>query len=531
MSLENDEYEYCYSSEEDEQPMDDDGSQASEGELKWAACSDNPNAAPTVFEGTSVAMPRGLQLTDLCSVGYATKKVIKMMNSQQLQPEMESRVDEVADMLGVNALVAKALLQNFMWSKERLLESFMSDTEAALKKAGVSMRCNRMEVSKEGGGPKECPICFDDFDSLVSMPCGHEFCKNCWRDFCDNAIDEGPSVIRKTCPHAGCPELVTEAEVEAAIGSDSALFNRYKSFQLRSFVDSNTLTRWCPGPGCERVAYAQTASVMEACNNTATCDTCPMKFCMLCSCEPHAPTNCHRLALWQEKCRNESETANWILANTKECPKCVTRIEKNNGCNHMTCQRCSYEFCWICMGDWKSHGTATGGFYKCNRYEGNDQSDESDQSDAAKAKRMLHRYLHYYKRFHAHEQGQKYAQDQLVKTEARMVQLQDSSNDKKWTDVEFLKAANEQLVECRRVLKYTYVFGYFLDPKLVRQRQQFEHHQEMLERFTESLSDLSEQPLDKMDRTSVVNQTRVVDKFMKSVLEYVEGGMHEDGIY
>ncbi len=43
--------------------------------------------------------------------------------------------------------------------------------------------------------------------------------------------------------------------------------------------------------------------------------------------------------------------ANWILANTRKCPNCNTRIEKNQGCNHMTCRLCKHEFCWTCMGE------------------------------------------------------------------------------------------------------------------------------------------------------------------------------------
>lgn len=159
------------------------------------------------------------------------------------------------------------------------------------------------------------------------------------------------------------------------------------------------------------------------------------------------------------------------------------------------------------MGDWHDHGANTGGYYKCNKYDPNGTSAPEDLSDAARAKRELDRYLHYYKRYHAHAEAQKFAKKQLKETEARMILLQESSDDAKWSDVEFLKTANEQLVECRRVLKYTYVFAYYMDTtSAAMQKERFEHHQEMLERFTENLSELSEKPLNEMDRTDVVNQ-------------------------
>lgn len=195
----------------------------------------------------------------------------------------------------------------------------------------------------------------------------------------------------------------------------------------------------------------------------------------------------------------------------------------------MTCQKCRFEFCWICMGDWQTHGSNTGGYYKCNKYgDGKDpDAEKDDMSDAARAKRELDRYLHYYQRFHAHQEAQKFAKKQLKETEQRMILLQESNNDARWSDVEFLKTANEQLVECRRVLKYTYVFGYYFTTQAKMQRERFEYHQEMLERFTEILSEHSEKSLEHMNRTEVVNQTRVVANFLKNILKYVEDGMDE----
>ena len=165
-------------------------------------------------------------------------------------------------------------------------------------------------------------------------------------------------------------------------------------------------------------------------------------------------------------------------------------------------------------------------------------------------------------------EAQKFASRQLADTEKKMVALQERRDNSTWTDVEFLKSANEQLVECRRVLKFTYAFGYYLTtpPKTVApveavakdedskkskkkskedkqeeekdeepkpktqqelQKERFEYHQEMLERFTENLSELVEKPLDDIDREAVVNQTIVVNRFMKGMIKYVEDGMEE----
>jgi len=36
----------------------------------------------------------------------------------------------------------------------------------------------------------------------------------------------------------------------------------------------------------------------------------------------------------------------------KKCPKCNEYIEKNGGCDHMTC-RCSYEFWWSTLAPYQ----------------------------------------------------------------------------------------------------------------------------------------------------------------------------------
>lgn len=465
---------------------------------------------------------------------------IRMLPAHELKPIMGDHVREVVEVLGAPPCAAAILMREHKWAKERLFQSFFDNPEKVQNDCGVLARCRAYVDNGEGKSAsspahpatrsyaakrKHCEICLDedgfDPDEMIGMPCGHEFCESCWYGYVSNALEKGPLCVRETCPQAGCHELITEDEVSR---SAPDLLPKFENYQLRSFVETYGMTRWCPGPGCEQVALAPGfGGVFADAGGVAKCNECETCFCLKCGEEPHAPVTCKDLAMWQEKCRNESETANWILANTKPCPKCSSRIEKNQGCNHMTCSSCKYEFCWICMGNWSEHGANTGGYYKCNKFD--PSSDGEDQSDAAKAKRELDRYLHYYKRFHGHSQAQEFAKRSVKETEARMVLLQEQNSDTVWTDVEFLKAANEQLVKCRKVLKYTYAFAYYLEDGDKRSR--FEYHQEMLERFTENLSELSEKPLQEMNRTEVVNQTRVVDRFMKNVLKYVEEGMED----
>merc|ERR1711860_137950 len=38
----------------------------------------------------------------------------------------------------------------------------------------------------------------------------------------------------------------------------------------------------------------------------------------------------------------------YLTDNTRDCPHCSAPIEKNDGCNKMTCWRCNTNFCWLC---------------------------------------------------------------------------------------------------------------------------------------------------------------------------------------
>lgn len=274
-----------------------------------------------------------------------------MLPADELKPVMNDQIQEAVEVLGIPPSAAAILLREHKWAKERLFQSFFDNPEAVQEKCCVLARCRNATVAGGCVGEKKqipsrltrsapnafrkCEICMDEdgFDpsEMISMPCGHEFCETCWYGYIANALEKGPLCVRETCPQAGCCELLSEEEV-GRVAPD--LLPKFENYQLRSFVETYGLTRWCPGPGCGQVALAPgSGGVFADTGGVAKCNACDTAFCLKCGVEPHAPVACPQLAKWQEKCRNESETANWILANTKPCPKCSSRIEKNQGCN------------------------------------------------------------------------------------------------------------------------------------------------------------------------------------------------------
>ncbi len=48
----------------------------------------------------------------------------------------------------------------------------------------------------------------------------------------------------------------------------------------------------------------------------------------------------------------DASSSSWMKKNSKPCPECESPIEKDGGCNHMTCIPCGHQFCWVCLKPW-----------------------------------------------------------------------------------------------------------------------------------------------------------------------------------
>lgn len=186
----------------------------------------------------------------------------------------------------------------------------------------------------------------------------------CVFDYLKAKLEVSVDGSEATCMQAGCNMKYLHSHYEFILSENPKVKELYWKQFCKSFTDNNRAIKWCPEPGCEYCIE----NVCDARLFDVTC-FCGTSFCFNCEKISHQPCNCEMYQQWVEKACAESENVKWIMANTKKCPACRKAIEKNQGCNHMKCVACNHEFCWVCLGDWKEHGTATGGYYKCNKYE------------------------------------------------------------------------------------------------------------------------------------------------------------------
>lgn len=242
------------------------------------------------------------------------------------------------------------------------------------------------------------------------------------------------------------------------------------------------MMRWCPSANCTyaiKVSYVDFKAIMCKCKHV---------FCFECGENWHDPVKCRLLKKWIKKCDDDSETSNWIAANTKECPKCNVTIEKDGGCNHMICknQNCKYDFCWVCLSSWEPHGSS---WYNCNRYDEDEAKAARDNQERMRS--SLARYLHYYNRYMNHMQSLKFEHKLYASVKTKMEEMQ--GHNMSWIEVQFLRKAVDILCQCRQTLMYTYVFAYYL--KKNNQSQLFEDNQKDLESATETLSEYLERDI------------------------------------
>ncbi|KAL7536889.1 hypothetical protein ACHAWF_005594 [Thalassiosira exigua] len=199
-----------------------------------------------------------------------------------------------------------------------------------------------------------CSICSDDFDPSDTVVCTgeniHFYCRPCLNQYCTVTVQSGP-IQSMVCPMPSCKSLFATDDIRSTL-------SRYDILMIEHREEGRD----------RRVALAAKAMLHCECGTVAIVTEedmgdgriacpgigCGRRYCAKCGNEDHGKDG---------TCPPPAETVQWLSKHSKPCPNCNNPIEKNGGCDHMTCRPpggCGHEF-------WYSCGCPYRGQHKCGR--------------------------------------------------------------------------------------------------------------------------------------------------------------------
>ncbi|WRX24101.1 IBR domain - like 6 [Theobroma cacao] len=469
---------------------------------------------------------------DLVSHRYQQNYTV--LSEVDICQRQEDDIMRISTVLSISKVEAGILLRYYNWSVSKVHDEWFADEEKVRRSVGL---LEKPVVPFPDGREMTCGICFETYpyDRLHTAACGHPFCNSCWAGYISTSINDGPGCLMLRCPDPSCAAAVGQDMINVLASDEDK--EKYFRYFIRSYVEDNRKTKWCPAPGCD---YA-VDFILGSGSYDVTC-RCSYSFCWNCTEEAHRPVDCGTVAKWILKNSAESENMNWILANSKPCPKCKRPIEKNQGCMHITCTPpCKFEFCWLCLGAWSDHGERTGGFYACNRYETAKQEGVYDEAEKRRemAKNSLERYTHYYERWATNQSSRQKALADLQQMQTVHLEKLSDRQCQPESQLKFITEAWLQIVECRRVLKWTYAYGYYLPEHEHAKRQFFEYLQGEAESGLERLHQCAEKELQvylnaegpskdfNEFRTKLAGLTSVTRNYFENLVRALENGLSD----
>ncbi|KAF3512037.1 hypothetical protein F2Q69_00001447 [Brassica cretica] len=428
---------------------------------------------------------------------HRSQKNYCVLREEDIHRHQVDDIERVSVVLSITEVEASILLRHYHWSVGKVHDEWFADEERVRNTVGILE--NPVVPPSDDDTELTCGICFDSYppENIVSVSCGHPFCTTCWTGYISTTINDGPGCLMLRCPDPCCLAAVGHDMVDKlASGEDKEKYNRYF---LRSYIEDNRKMKWCPAPGCD---YA--IDFVAGSGNFDVSCLCSFSFCWNCTEESHRPVDC-------------STVSKWILKNSAE----------------------SENMNWLCLGAWMDHGERTGGFYACNRYEVAKQEGQYDETERRRemAKNSLERYTHYYERWASNQTSRQKAMTDLQQLQTHNLERLSDKQCTPESQLKFILEAWLQIIECRRVLKWTYAYGYYLPDHEHAKRVFFEYLQGEAESGLERLHQCVEKDLlqflnaegpskDFNDfRTKLAGLTSVTKNYFENLVKALENGL------
>ena len=218
----------------------------------------------------------------------------------------------------------------------------------------INIKNNKVN-DKKSSKESICSVCYEELSKKEkkknTLPCGHLCCTSCWTNYLQTLISEA-KVEDIKCVEPKCEQKLSEDFIMKHIKTNKQLVSKYEKFRNRALIIKDPNKKLCPQPNCESYLEKSWRTKYVKCKNGH-------KFCFECLRPEHGKSTCENVL--------EKDFLLWKKDKVvKKCPNCKIYIEKNEGCNHMTCATCKYQWCWLCEGKYEYGHYKTG---KCNGHQ------------------------------------------------------------------------------------------------------------------------------------------------------------------
>ena len=134
----------------------------------------------------------------------------------------------------------------------------------------------------------------------------------------------------------GCNTILESKFIKDILEGKNELIEKYDKFLKRKqMLEQSDKVKFCPFPDCEGYAEKKDKNKYVKCNFGH-------EFCFECGNAPHGKKKCEDMI--------DKDFEEWRSHKiVKRCPCCKMWTEKNEGCNHMTCVECKFQWCWLCQ--------------------------------------------------------------------------------------------------------------------------------------------------------------------------------------
>jgi len=156
----------------------------------------------------------------------------------------------------------------------------------------------------------------------------------------------------------------------------------------------------------------------------------------------------------------------------------------------------------------------------------NKKQSKLEQIEAEReAKRVaLERYLTYYTKYLDYDAKSKNSQQVREKAQAKLKVLQ--SEQSTLAEVKFIETATEMVLECQNVLKYSYVYSYYIEDNSA-EKHIFVFLQAELEKTTVTLGEILDSASILRRRTETVDLAKLAQTKKDNLIRGVEHGLVE----